>query len=178
MRPVVMVGATDPPATTLPDVGLAAIVKSSAGGVGLTVRLTVVEWVAEVAVPVTVIVLDAAGVELDVEIVIVDVPPLVTEAGLNDAVVPAGRPVADSVTLSAEPETSDVVIVDVAELPCVAEIAVGLAEMEKSLVIGPPQPGNLNDAMRVDQLNEPLALRYSLENQNVQLSSGSTLMLE
>jgi len=38
------------------------------------------------------------------------------------------------------------------------------------------QPGNLNDPIRVLQLKEPLALRYSLVNQNVQSSTGSTVI--
>ncbi len=35
------------------------------------------------------------------------------------------------------------------------------------------QPENLNDAMRVLQLNVPFAFRYSVVNQNVQSSTGS-----
>lgn len=38
------------------------------------------------------------------------------------------------------------------------------------------QPGNLNDAMRVLQLNAPLVFRYSLVYQNVQSSTGSTVI--
>ena len=38
------------------------------------------------------------------------------------------------------------------------------------------QPGNLNDAIRVLQLNEPLAFRYSVVYQNVQSSTGSTVI--
>jgi len=40
-----------------------------------------------------------------------------------------------------------------------------------------PQFANLKDAMRVLQLNEPLAGRYSVVYQKVQSSTGSTLML-
>ena len=38
------------------------------------------------------------------------------------------------------------------------------------------QLGNLNDAMRVFQLNEPVFCRYSVVYQNVQSSVGSTVM--
>ena len=38
------------------------------------------------------------------------------------------------------------------------------------------QPVSLNEAMRVLQLNVPLFLRYSLVNQKVQSSIGSTVM--
>jgi len=59
-------------------------------------------------------------------------------------------------------------------LPATTVCELGEAEVEKS---GPPQPGNLNEAMRVCQLNEPSDGRYSLEYQNVQSSTGSTLIL-
>lgn len=38
------------------------------------------------------------------------------------------------------------------------------------------QPVNLNEAMRVFQLNAPVLLRYSLVYQNVQSSTGSIAM--
>ena len=38
------------------------------------------------------------------------------------------------------------------------------------------QVGNLNDASRVFQLNEPVVFRYSLVYQNVQSSTGSTVI--
>jgi len=38
------------------------------------------------------------------------------------------------------------------------------------------QLGNLNDAMRVLQLNVPLAFRYSVVKKNVQSSSGSSVI--
>ena len=42
--------------------------------------------------------------------------------------------------------------------------------------IEPVQPGNLKEAMRVLQLNVPVAFRYSLVYQKVQSSTGSTVM--
>src|SRR6266852_1042256 len=50
----------------------------------------------------------------------------------------------------------------------------GEAEIVKSGVGGAPHPGNLNDAMRVRQLNAPLAGMYSFAYQKVQSSTGST----
>jgi hypothetical protein len=41
-----------------------------------------------------------------------------------------------------------------------------------------PQVVNLNEAMRVAQLKLPFEGRYSLVNQKVQSSTGSTLMAE
>ena len=41
-----------------------------------------------------------------------------------------------------------------------------------------PQPGSLNDPIRVRQLKLPLLGRYSLVYQNVQSSAGSIDMLE
>jgi hypothetical protein len=40
------------------------------------------------------------------------------------------------------------------------------------------QPENLNDAIRVLQLNVPFAFRYSDVYQNVQSSTGSTVIAE
>jgi hypothetical protein len=40
--------------------------------------------------------------------------------------------------------------------------------------VGAPQLGNLNEPMRVFQLNDPLAGRYSVVYQKVQSSLGST----
>jgi hypothetical protein len=81
--------------------------------------------------------------------------------------VPLGVPV---------PLVGPTVAVKVTEVPYVEEA--GLAE--SVVVVGVrlcPQPGNLNEAMRVCQLNEPLDGWYSLEYQNVQSSTGSTLIL-
>jgi len=52
---------------------------------------------------------------------------------LNEAVVPAGRPLAESVTLSAEPLITAVEMVEVVLPPCTAETLLGLALIEKSL---------------------------------------------
>ena len=59
-------------------------------------------------------------------------PPAVTEVGLNDAVAPAGRPVALKLTFCAEPLVTAVEIVDDPLEPCWTETLVGFALIEKS----------------------------------------------
>ena len=87
---------------------------------------------------------------------------------------PDGRPLAERATDSADPETSAVLIVLVPRQPWATERLAGLALMEKSLVTVLPQVGNLNEAIRVFQLNDPLLGMYSFVYQNVQSSVGST----
>jgi len=65
-------------------------------------------------------------------IVSVELVPAVIAEGLNAAVVPAGTPLALSVTVSAEPLVTAVEIVDVALPPWTADMLVGLALIEKS----------------------------------------------
>ena len=62
----------------------------------------------------------------------VDEPPDVTEAGLNDAEAPAGRPVADNETVCAEPDVVAVLMVDVPEPPAETDTVDGEAAIEKS----------------------------------------------
>ena len=99
--------------------------------------------------------------------------PAVTEAGLKDAVAPDGKPLTLRLTDSAEPLTTAVLIVTGALPPWANDTLVGFAPIEKLLPTVPPHPGNLNDAIRVFQLNVPLAGMYSVANQNVQSSAGS-----
>ena len=89
-----------------------------------------------VPVPVTVTVLVPAGVEIAAVIVNVELPPLLTEAGLKEALAPVGRPEALRVTLCAEPLVIAVEIVDVPLFPWVTLMLVGLAEIEKSFTTG------------------------------------------
>src|SRR5439155_5467767 len=92
------------------------------------------------------------GVAADVEMVIVDEPPAVTDGGLNDAVAPAGSPDADSVTVSGEPSTTEVATVVRADPPAAADTDGGFTDMVKSLPLLLAQPGSWNDATRVCQL--------------------------
>ena len=108
----------------------------------------------------------------------VKVTTLVDVVGLvpNVAVTPAGRPEADNVTLPVKPPEGVTVIVLLPLLPCVTAKLAGEADSEKSGVAAPPHPGNLKLAIRVFQLNEPVVFMYSVVNQKVQSSTGSTVM--
>jgi hypothetical protein len=77
------------PCTTLTLLGLTAIEKSDVG-VLVTVRPTVVVWVALAPVPVTVIVYVPGAVVAPTLTVTVEEPPAVSDAGLKLTVVPAG----------------------------------------------------------------------------------------
>jgi hypothetical protein len=102
------------------------------GGAAVTVRPTVVVCVAVEPVPVTVIVYVPGAVDAPALTVIVDEPPPVSDEGLNPTVVPAGWPLAVSVTVWAEPE---VTVVAMAELPAAPGATVtlpGEAPSEKS----------------------------------------------
>src|SRR5665213_209515 len=83
----------------------------------------------------TVIAYVPAAVELDVAIVNVDDDPDVTDAGENDAVAPAGSPLAVNDTDSAEPEVTAVETVELVLFPAVMLAEVGLTAIEKSLAV-------------------------------------------
>src|SRR5262249_58396834 len=72
------------------------------------------------------------GVEDDVARVSVELEPAVTEAGLNVAVAPAGRPEADNDTVPVKPPTAVVDTVVVVEPPTVTDPEAGAALMVKS----------------------------------------------
>src|SRR5438552_18350680 len=118
-------------------------------GAGVTVSETVVLCVALGDVPVTVIgyvpgVVVASTLNVSVELV-----PEVIGLGLKAAVVPAGKPVAERLTLCAERLVVTVEIVDVAVPPCAAETLDGFALIEKSFGGGvPPHPGSVNVPIR------------------------------
>jgi len=144
-------------------------------GAWVTVSVTEVECVAEGAVPVTVSVWVPVAV-VPVFTVRVELPPAVTDVGLNVAVAPLGTPETVRLIVSALPETSAVEMVLIPCVPCTRVKLEGVAEIEKSLGGGPPQPENLNVPTRIFQLKVPLLGRYSLVTQNVQSSLGSTPM--
>jgi hypothetical protein len=96
------------PGVTLRLDGVAPIEKS---GGGLTTRVTVVEWLVVMLVPVIVIVEVPAGVVLPVVTVIVDEPPEITAGGLNVAFAPEGKPLALSVTGPVKPPDGVIVTV-------------------------------------------------------------------
>src|SRR5690348_9048560 len=126
---VEMVDVTVPPAVVATLPGLAASEKSSGAE---TLRVSVVECVAELPVPVTVTAYPPAGVAAFVAMERVAAPPAVTPDGLNVAVAPAGRPLALRAIVCAEPLTTAVEIVDVTAPPGPVVTLPGLALIEKS----------------------------------------------
>ena len=108
----------------------------------------------------------------------VDELPDVTEVGLNDADAPAGKPLTVNATDCATPDVTAVLIVEVPLAPWVTDTVEGDAAIEKSFVTVPPQPANLNEPIRVLQLKAPFVGMYSVVNQNVQSSVGSTDIIE
>ena len=80
-----------PPEVTDCEAGEADRVKS---GAAVTLRVTVAAWTREPLVPVMVSVKLPWEVPVDVVIVRVELDPAATEEGLNEAVAPAGSPLA------------------------------------------------------------------------------------
>jgi hypothetical protein len=93
----------DPPCVTVPEDGVAEMVKSGVAA-GFTTKVTVVVWLSEPLVPVMVSVKVPVGVlELVVTLmVLVPEPPLIG-FGLNEALAPEGSPLALNVTLAVKP---------------------------------------------------------------------------
>src|SRR5689334_24084273 len=112
------------------------------------VRVTEALCVADGEVPVTVRVY-VPGAAVPALTLRVAPPPAVTEPGLIEAVAPAGAPPTARVTVSAEPLTTAVEMALLPFPPAASERAAGFAEMEKSFDACAPQPGNLNDPIRV-----------------------------
>ena len=100
--------------------------------VAVTVSETVVAWVLDGPVPVTVMVLVPAGVDDKVVIVSVELAPLLTGFGLKAAEAPEGRPDALRLTLTAEPLVIAVAMLEVPLPPWATLTLAGLAEIEKS----------------------------------------------
>src|SRR2546423_758510 len=96
--------------------------------------------------------------------------------GVNAAAAPAGSPLALRPRGPVTPPGRVPATLWGAAWPWVTAAEAGVAESGKSGT--PPQLGNLNEPMRVLQLNVPLFLRYSVVNQNVQSSTGSTVIAE
>ena len=154
-------------------VGNALIEKSFV--VVVMVNVTVVECVALGLVPVTTIEY-VPTLAVPVSIARVELPPVATDAGLKLALAPSGTPETESEMFSALPDITAVLMLEVAEVPGARDRFDGDALIEKSLTAG-PQDGNLKVPIRVLQLNDPVAARYSFVYQNVQSSLGSTAIM-
>ena len=142
------------------------------------VRLTVAVFEVEPEVPVTVTVYVPEAPEVLVIVIVDVVLPFdggVTELGEKEAETPAGRPEAVRATAELKPFVLVTVTVLLPAWPGFSVSEAGEADTEKSGVATPPQPGNLKEATRLLQLNVPVVFRYSVVNQNVQSSTGSTV---
>ena len=140
------------PTTTLPHFSEAGVTVTVGPVLAvLTVRLRVVvfvklpdlPWIVTVTVPVLAV---ALAVKVRTLVVVVEV-------GLNAAVTPVGRPVADKATLLLNPPVGVTVIVLVPLLPCVMVKLLGDAESEK---LGEP-PGQLFTRLAAFTLPIPVA---------------------
>src|SRR4051794_36320375 len=101
----------------LRDDGATARVKSGVTG-AFTASVIVVECVADAAVPVTVTAYVPTGVLVSVTMVSTAPLPASAAGGANEAVAPAGRPLAVKVMVSAVPRVSAVVTFEVVLPPC------------------------------------------------------------
>jgi hypothetical protein len=133
---MVIVEVADPPAETeAGESAEAAIVKSAGGGV--TVRLTVVSWLNDPEVPVTVTLEVAVGVVAEVAIVRVEVTganPGVTDGGTNEQLAPDGRPAGHvRVTALLKPFAAVTIMVDALDCPAITEKLAGAALKLKSV---------------------------------------------
>ncbi len=99
-----------PPAITVCELGEAETEKSGVGG-AFTTNPTVVVWLKLPLLPVMVRVALPAGVLEVVDTVRVEVVLPLIEAGLNEAVAPAGRPLTLSVTVPLNPFKAVTVVV-------------------------------------------------------------------
>jgi hypothetical protein len=118
-----------PPGAIVCDEGATETEKSA---VALTTRVTVEVCVSDPLVPVIVSVELPGGVLPVVVIVRVDAPEPVTDAGLNEAVAPVGKPLALRFTVDVKPFRAPTVTVYVVVPPAVTVWEAGLAPMEKS----------------------------------------------
>src|SRR5260221_7765192 len=132
-------------------------VEKPLGVMPVAARLNVEGWEVEAPVPVIVSQYMASAAvpaaAVPALIVSVELAPAVTDVGLNEAEAPLGKPETVRLTVCALPDVTAVEIVLVSEAPCAMLKLAGLAEIEKSSVTAPPQPGNLNVPTRVLQLN-------------------------
>ena len=98
------------PAVTVCEAGVAEIEKSPTTA-ALTTRVTEAVWTSEPLVPVMVNGKLPVGVVLLVVIVNVELPEVVMDAGLNEAVAPAGIPLALRATVPVKPPDGVIVVV-------------------------------------------------------------------
>src|SRR4051794_22217305 len=103
----------------------------------VTVRVTVVVWLVVPPTPVMVTVaVPRVAVDEAVKVTVeVPEPGAAIEAGLKEAVTPAGRPEAEREMAELKPPETAVVTVTLPEPPCAIDAEVGAAAMVKSGVV-------------------------------------------
>ena len=131
---VVIVVVPDFPCSMVTALGDALIEKL---GGPVTVRVTVVVSVVLPDVPVTVMGYTPVTVDEATVIVIVEVPSPVIEVGLKLTVTPFGWPVADNVMAESKPPVTELMMLEVPEVPCANVTAAGEANSVKP---GAPEP--------------------------------------
>src|SRR3954470_14372135 len=133
---VVIVEGAEAPLAIETELGDAEIVKLGVGTL-VTVRLTVVVWVTLPPVPVMVTVeVPRVAVEETVKVSVeLPEPGAAIEAGLKEAVTPAGRPEAESEMALLKPPETAVVTVTLPEPLCAIDAEPGAAAMVKSGVV-------------------------------------------
>lgn len=142
---LVMVDVPELPCTTETEVGEAERVKPTTGA-AVTVSETEVVFVVLPEVPVTVMVyVPVAVVEATVNVA-VEVPAPVIEVGLKPTVTPVGWPLAVNATAESKPPVTELVMVDVPELPWTTETEVGEAERVK-LGVAVPESAVISPAV-------------------------------
>lgn len=126
----VMIEVEDAPRTTLADESAPALTLKSGVAAAVTVSVTDVVWLVDPEVPITEKCEVAIGVAAVVAIVSVDVPD-VSEAGLNEQLAPAGKPLQVRATAPLKPLVGETVMVEVPDCPGPTTVA-GLPPTEKS----------------------------------------------
>jgi len=136
---IVIVEVADPPAATKVGESAKAVTEKSGGGGGtaeLTVSATVVSWLTEPDVSVTVTLEIPAGVLDDVataSAVVTGTGPGITDAGANEQLAPDGRPAEhENVSGLLKPFVALISIVAVPDCPAGIAILVGVAPALKS----------------------------------------------
>ena len=122
---------------------------------------------------------DAVPLMVPLDAVTVNVPPV--EPAVNSPVgLMEPPPLTDHLKLGCGfigwPNWSSPVAKNCWVPPVWTEALDGETLMVVSVCVAPPHPGNRNELIQVLQLNVPFAFRYSFVYQNVQSSTGSTVM--
>jgi len=120
--------------------------------------VTDVVCVADVPVPVTVTVEVPVGVDGMVVIVMVELPPEVTDEGMKLAPAPVGKPLALSATVCDDPLVVAVLIVVVPLLPGATVTVLGLALMEKSFGGGEVCTASVTDVLCIADAPVPVTV--------------------